>query len=290
MVAFLVGAIAAGVIIRNRERIFVDTERRAAAAEADRARRSRACRRSGTQPDRPRDARRGGPRHERRRGAGRRRAGDRPRRSRTRRPRCSPRIEAVGRESLTELRRMLGVLRDDRRRGRLAVAAAGHRRHRRRGRRSRRRPAWRPSWSSRDRQRALAPGIELAAFRIVQEALTNVRKHAGRSASATVRIVVRADARSWSRSPTTGVARPPRCRGSGAGHGLIGMRERVEIYGGEFTAGPRRRRRVRRPGRPAGRIADADTLRRPTGDRRAHHDHQGRDRRRPGADARRLHA
>ena len=36
MIGFLVAAIAAGVVIRNRERIFVDTERRAAAAEADR--------------------------------------------------------------------------------------------------------------------------------------------------------------------------------------------------------------------------------------------------------------
>ena len=64
-------------------------------------------------------------------------------------------------------------------------------------------------------QRPLAPGIELAAFRIVQEALTNVRKHAGRSASATVRISYETARRSSSRSPTTGVARPPRCPASG---------------------------------------------------------------------------
>jgi hypothetical protein len=53
MVAFLVAAIAAGVLIRNRERIFVDTERRAAAAEADRPRRSRTRGRQRAQPDRP---------------------------------------------------------------------------------------------------------------------------------------------------------------------------------------------------------------------------------------------
>ena len=66
MSGFLIAAVVAGVIIRNRERIFVDTERRAAAAEADRAGRSRAGGAQRAQPDRPRDARRGGPQHERR--------------------------------------------------------------------------------------------------------------------------------------------------------------------------------------------------------------------------------
>jgi signal transduction histidine kinase len=88
------------------------------------------------------------------------------------------------------------------------------------------------------RQRPIAPGIELAAFRIVQEALTNVRKHAGASASATVRIsyeprdlvVEVAD---------NGLGAATSLSGVGAGHGLIGMRERVDIYGGQFTSGPR---------------------------------------------------
>ena len=78
----------------------------------------------------------------------------------------------------------------------------------------------------------------MAAYRIAQEALTNVRKHAGRAASATVRITYGTgslvvdvtddgcgDTNGWSRL--------------GAGQGLIGMRERVEIYGGQLTAGPR---------------------------------------------------
>ena len=78
----------------------------------------------------------------------------------------------------------------------------------------------------------------MAAYRIVQEALTNVRKHAGRSASATVRIAYETDAlvvevTDDGRGAATSLS------GLGAGHGLIGMRERVEIYGGEFTAGPR---------------------------------------------------
>jgi signal transduction histidine kinase len=88
-------------------------------------------------------------------------------------------------------------------------------------------------------QHPLPPGIELAAFRTVQEALTNVRKHAGRSASAVVRIsyetqsliVEVADDGSGAVTSLSGI---------GTGNGLIGMRERVEIYGGQFTSGPRR--------------------------------------------------
>ncbi len=52
MIAFLIAAIAAGVLIRNRERIFVDTERRAAAAEADRLAEAERAVAQRTQPDR----------------------------------------------------------------------------------------------------------------------------------------------------------------------------------------------------------------------------------------------
>jgi signal transduction histidine kinase len=88
------------------------------------------------------------------------------------------------------------------------------------------------------RQQPLAPGVELTAFRIVQEALTNVRKHAGAAASATVRISyatddLMVDVTDDGRGAATALA------GVGTGNGLIGMRERVEIYGGEFTSGPR---------------------------------------------------
>ena len=84
----------------------------------------------------------------------------------------------------------------------------------------------------------LPPGIELAAYRIVQEALTNVRKHAGPSATATVRISYRprelvVDVTDDGRGAATSLA------ASGSGQGLIGMRERVGIYGGELSSGPR---------------------------------------------------
>jgi signal transduction histidine kinase len=83
--------------------------------------------------------------------------------------------------------------------------------------------------------RALPAGVDISAYRIVQEALTNVRKHAG-AVPATVRVAWAQDA----------VALTVRDRGPGTpslpapteGHGLIGMRERVRLLGGELHAGP----------------------------------------------------
>jgi signal transduction histidine kinase len=92
--------------------------------------------------------------------------------------------------------------------------------------------------------RVLPPGLDLAAYRVVQEALTNVIKHAGQ-ARAAVRIEYRprelfitvCDDGRPPGSPAPGRARgePP---GSG-GRGLIGLRERIAVYRGELDAGPR---------------------------------------------------
>jgi signal transduction histidine kinase len=81
--------------------------------------------------------------------------------------------------------------------------------------------------------------VDLSAYRIIQEALTNVIKHAATSSanvtiryrpgSVTVEIADQGTALS-------GASIPP--SKPGAGHGIIGMRERVAVYGGEFTAGP----------------------------------------------------
>ena len=96
--------------------------------------------------------------------------------------------------------------------------------------------------------RALSPGVDLAAFRLVQEALTNTLKHAGPQARAWVRLQY-ADRAAHRRDR----GRRPRCRGGarrhgdGLGHGLVGMRERVALYGGELRIGPRPRRRLRGP-------------------------------------------
>ena len=81
---------------------------------------------------------------------------------------------------------------------------------------------------------ALDPGVELAAFRIVQEALTNVRRHAP-GAAIDVQLDYRADAlRVRVRDNGPG---PPRGTLNGSGHGLLGMRERVATVGGELRVG-----------------------------------------------------
>jgi signal transduction histidine kinase len=82
--------------------------------------------------------------------------------------------------------------------------------------------------------RDLPPGLDLSAFRIVQEALTNSLKYAG-PARARVLLRYRADDLELEiedDGPGTGA-------GSGSGYGLVGMRERVSVYGGELQAGRR---------------------------------------------------
>jgi signal transduction histidine kinase len=84
--------------------------------------------------------------------------------------------------------------------------------------------------------RALPAGIELSAYRIVQEALTNVVTHAGGAPARialtygtdTLRITVRDDGAGSAPSTLAG------------GHGLVGMRERIAMYGGSLEAGPAR--------------------------------------------------
>jgi signal transduction histidine kinase len=83
---------------------------------------------------------------------------------------------------------------------------------------------------------ALPPIIDQAAYRITQEALTNVLKHAGSGAAATVRVAfepdgVEVEVTDNGPGETGGVA-------VGSRKGLIGMRERVELFGGRFSAGP----------------------------------------------------
>jgi signal transduction histidine kinase len=82
--------------------------------------------------------------------------------------------------------------------------------------------------------RPLGPAAELAIYRLVQEALTNVLKHAGSGAEATVRL-------DWGEQGLTVDVRDTGNGGvpsAGDGHGLIGMRERLASVGGSVTAGP----------------------------------------------------
>jgi signal transduction histidine kinase len=99
---------------------------------------------------------------------------------------------------------------------------------------------------------ALPPGIDLAAFRVVQEALTNVMKHAGQ-AQTTVRldyrprdllITVSDDGPPPESAPAPAAAAAGsragrRSEPASGGRGLIGLRERIAVYGGELDAGPR---------------------------------------------------
>jgi signal transduction histidine kinase len=86
-----------------------------------------------------------------------------------------------------------------------------------------------------DDRQSLPPGLDLAVYRVVQEALTNVIKHAGQA-----KTVVRLDHRPDDLVvEVANDAAPAAASPSGAGRGLIGLRERIAIYGGELDAGPR---------------------------------------------------
>jgi len=148
-------------------------------------------------------------------------------------------IETTGRESLREMRRLLGILREE-------------------GREAQNAPA--PSLADLDelitrlrhagtvvdldvqgRPRALSGVVELSAYRIVQEALTNVVKHARTDrcriclayADDALGIEVTDDGLGANAGAGAGLG-PGRIQG----HGLIGMRERAALHGGSFEAGP----------------------------------------------------
>ena len=142
-------------------------------------------------------------------------------------------VEAVGREALTEMRRMVGVLRQlgdqsDRepppglaQLGRLVekfrtsglaveLRVTGHR-------------------------RPLAPGLDLTAYRLIQEGLTNTLRHAVSPGRAEISIDYRDQHLDLAVRDDGG----PVAADTEAGQGLLGMRERVSVYGGELVARPR---------------------------------------------------
>jgi signal transduction histidine kinase len=139
-------------------------------------------------------------------------------------------IQDTGREAVAELRRMLGLLRGEASpalapqpgTAQLEELAAQMR------------AAGLPvSLHVAGTPRPLPPGLELAGYRIVQEALTNALRHAG-PASATVSLRYAEQALEIE-IVDDGRGGPV----NGRGHGLIGMRERTTLYGGELDAGPR---------------------------------------------------
>ena len=87
--------------------------------------------------------------------------------------------------------------------------------------------------------RPLSQSVDLSAYRIVQEALTNVVKHAGR-ADTTVTLGYRPDELEFTITNSGDAALNANAGAPTAGgHGLVGMRERAAMFGGTLTAGPR---------------------------------------------------
>ncbi len=86
-------------------------------------------------------------------------------------------------------------------------------------------------------RRPLDAGVELSAYRIVQEALTNALKHA-RGGRARVRLAYEPRALEIEVTDQGGAGERDLGESGSGGRGVIGMRERVALYGGEFEAGP----------------------------------------------------
>jgi signal transduction histidine kinase len=143
-------------------------------------------------------------------------------------------ISRTGRQALSEMRRLLGVLRAGDERAELAplpgldqlrelleqARAAG----------------MSVSLTMEGSPRPLDEGAELAAYRAVQESLTNTRKHGGLAVAAAVTLRYEEDGLLVQVTDDGRSAAP--AAGEVAGHGLTGMRERIAMYGGTVQAGP----------------------------------------------------
>ena len=143
-------------------------------------------------------------------------------------------ISHTGRKALSEMRRLLGVLRSGDERAGLAplpgldqlrelVEQARH-------------AGMSVSLCLDGPPRPLPAGAELAAYRVVQESLTNTRKHGGLGAAAAVSLRYEPDALLL--QVTDDGLGAAAAAADEPGHGLTGMRERIEMYGGTIKAGP----------------------------------------------------
>ena len=139
-------------------------------------------------------------------------------------------IETTGRQALVEMRRLLGILRKEDRE--LALAPRPSLASSRRPRRRVREAGLPVELHVEGEAKQLPPGVDLSAYRIVQEALTNALKHAGpASAQVVVRyrpeeveLEISDDGRGF-------------VDGRDDGHGLVGMRERAALVGGNVESG-----------------------------------------------------
>jgi signal transduction histidine kinase len=143
-------------------------------------------------------------------------------------------VERCGREALTDLRQMIGVLhRDDIEV--LGAAAPGLAQLERLAERAR--TAGLPvDVRVEGESRPLSAGLDLVSYRVVQEALTNAIKHAG-PASAQVRVIFDRDCLELEIADTGHGSASGPAASAPAGHGLMGMQERLALYGGQLHAG-----------------------------------------------------
>lgn len=154
-------------------------------------------------------------------------------------------VAHISRQALGEMRRLVGVLRDEQDDVDLSpqpgvediatlideVRSAG----------------LTASLSCHGEPRPVPSGVGLSAYRIVQEALTNILRHAGpakvcvtlRWLGDSFEVEVVDDGRGAAAALDLRSSEDPSQGGDGPGHGLIGMRERVSVFGGELAAGPR---------------------------------------------------
>nr|WP_033436365.1 sensor histidine kinase [Saccharothrix sp. NRRL B-16314] len=145
-------------------------------------------------------------------------------------------IADTGRQALTELRRLLGVLRSEDQSGTqwMPQPGAGDLLELAENCRAAGLPVRLETQGDLD---ALPAGLGLGVYRIVQEALTNTLKHAGAGASATVRVTQAVD-QVEVEVADDGFGTPHDLVAVSGGNGLIGMRERAGVLGGSLEAGP----------------------------------------------------
>ncbi|MEN8115109.1 MAG: sensor histidine kinase [Actinomycetota bacterium] len=149
--------------------------------------------------------------------------------------RAAEEAERAGHEGLVELRRLLGVLRTDADASRTPqpglsqldtlIEQMGE-------------TGLEVTVDTNGEPISMPPGVDLNAYRIVQESLTNVLKHAGPGATASVLIGYRSDGIDITVTDNGRGAAASR-NDDGQGHGLISMRERVSMLNGTFETGPR---------------------------------------------------
>ncbi|MFE9442284.1 histidine kinase [Streptomyces sp. NPDC006602] len=153
-------------------------------------------------------------------------------------------IGDTGRQAMGELRRMLGVLREEQQEDvRLLSPQPGIRdldallaRVRAAG--------LTVTYRTTGDLDALGSGVQLTVYRIIQEALTNTLRHAGTGSAAEVTVAadtrdVRIRVADTGAPPGAGVRTEPRTGADEPGHGLVGIRQRAAMYGGAVTIGPR---------------------------------------------------